>query len=77
MLPGNSDIQWCFSQVKGTLDDNVTEGMAESGLDSVSFDSIIGATLLFTFFFLFLTFEVSMTISAASASVARLGWGRG
>ena len=25
---GNSDIQWCFSQVKGTLDDNVTEGKA-------------------------------------------------
>jgi hypothetical protein len=23
---GNSDIQWCFSQVKGTLDDDVTEG---------------------------------------------------
>ena len=25
-FPGNSDIQWCFSQVKGTLDDDVTEG---------------------------------------------------
>uniref|UniRef100_A0A1B6KL11 Uncharacterized protein n=1 Tax=Graphocephala atropunctata TaxID=36148 RepID=A0A1B6KL11_9HEMI len=23
--PGNGDIQWCFSQVKGTLDDDVTE----------------------------------------------------
>lgn len=23
---GNGDIQWCFSQVKGTLDDDVTEG---------------------------------------------------
>ena len=23
---GSSDIQWCFSQVKGTLDDDVTEG---------------------------------------------------
>ncbi|KAL3173649.1 hypothetical protein MRX96_041469 [Rhipicephalus microplus] len=22
---GNGDIQWCFSQVKGTLDDDVTE----------------------------------------------------
>ena len=22
----SSDIQWCFSQVKGTLDDDVTEG---------------------------------------------------
>lgn len=22
---GSSDIQWCFSQVKGTLDDDVTE----------------------------------------------------
>ena len=51
--------------------------MAESGLDSVSFYSIIGATLPFTFFFLFLTFEVSMKISAAFSSVARLGWGRG
>ena len=26
LLAGNSDIQWCFSQVKGTLDDDVTEG---------------------------------------------------
>ena len=26
MFLGNSDIQWCFSQVKGTLDDDVTEG---------------------------------------------------
>ena len=25
MFAGNSDIQWCFSQVKGTLDDDVTE----------------------------------------------------
>ena len=25
-VSGNSDIQWCFSQVKGTLDDDVTEG---------------------------------------------------
>jgi len=24
-LSGNGDIQWCFSQVKGTLDDDVTE----------------------------------------------------
>lgn len=24
---GNSDIQWCFSQVKGTLEDDATEGM--------------------------------------------------
>eukprot|EP00091_Calanus_sinicus_P008471 TRINITY_DN2056_c0_g1_i8.p1 TRINITY_DN2056_c0_g1~~TRINITY_DN2056_c0_g1_i8.p1 ORF type:complete len:262 (-),score=60.44 TRINITY_DN2056_c0_g1_i8:165-950(-) len=24
-ITGNSDIQWCFSQVKGTLDDDVTE----------------------------------------------------
>ena len=23
---GSSDIQWCFSQVKGTLDDDVTDG---------------------------------------------------
>lgn len=23
---GNSDIQWCFSQVKGTLEDDATEG---------------------------------------------------
>lgn len=23
---GNGDIQWCFSQVKGTLEDDVTEG---------------------------------------------------
>jgi serine/threonine-protein phosphatase 2A regulatory subunit B len=23
---GNGEIQWCFSQVKGTLDDDVTEG---------------------------------------------------
>lgn len=22
----NSDIQWCFSQVKGTLEDDATEG---------------------------------------------------
>lgn len=22
---GNGDVQWCFSQVKGTLDDDVTE----------------------------------------------------
>ena len=28
-VAGNSDIQWCFSQVKGTLDDNVTEGKIE------------------------------------------------
>ena len=26
LFAGNSDIQWCFSQVKGTLDDDVTEG---------------------------------------------------
>jgi len=25
VMAGNSDIQWCFSQVKGTLDDDVTE----------------------------------------------------
>ena len=25
LFAGNSDIQWCFSQVKGTLDDDVTE----------------------------------------------------
>merc|ERR1712088_968320 len=25
MMAGSSDIQWCFSQVKGTLDDDVTE----------------------------------------------------
>jgi len=25
-LTGNGEIQWCFSQVKGTLDDDVTEG---------------------------------------------------
>merc|ERR1712029_323941 len=24
-MTGNNDIQWCFSQVKGTLDENVTE----------------------------------------------------
>jgi len=24
-MAGSSDIQWCFSQVKGTLDDDVTE----------------------------------------------------
>jgi len=23
---GNGEIQWCFSQVKGTLEDDVTEG---------------------------------------------------
>lgn len=23
---GNGEIQWCFSQVKGALDDDVTEG---------------------------------------------------
>jgi hypothetical protein len=22
----NGEIQWCFSQVKGTLDDEITEG---------------------------------------------------
>lgn len=27
---GSSDIQWCFSQVKGTLDDDVTEGKFEA-----------------------------------------------
>ena len=27
---GSSDIQWCFSQVKGTLDDDVTEGSSNS-----------------------------------------------
>ena len=26
-VSGNSDIQWCFSQVKGTLEDDATEGM--------------------------------------------------
>ena len=26
IVSGSSDIQWCFSQVKGTLDDDVTEG---------------------------------------------------
>ncbi len=25
-VSGSSEIQWCFSQVKGTLDDDVTEG---------------------------------------------------
>ena len=25
-IVGNGDIQWCFSQVKGTLEDDVTEG---------------------------------------------------
>lgn len=24
---GNGETQWCFSQVKGALDDDVTEGM--------------------------------------------------
>ena len=28
---GSSDIQWCFSQVKGTLDDDVTEGDYKQG----------------------------------------------
>lgn len=23
---GNSDVQWCFSQVKGAIDDDVAEG---------------------------------------------------
>lgn len=26
LLIGNGDIQWSFSQVKGTLDDEITEG---------------------------------------------------
>ena len=29
IVSGSSDIQWCFSQVKGTLDDDVTEGKTE------------------------------------------------
>ena len=29
-MAGSSDIQWCFSQVKGTLDDDVTEGKTQS-----------------------------------------------
>lgn len=29
---GSSDIQWCFSQVKGTLDDDISEG--EIGYDA-------------------------------------------
>ena len=33
LFSGNSDIQWCFSQVKGTLDDDVTEGEAEKNGD--------------------------------------------
>ncbi len=26
MFLANGEIQWCFSQVKGTLDDEITEG---------------------------------------------------
>ena len=31
VVSGSSDIQWCFSQVKGTLDDDVTEGKPAFG----------------------------------------------
>jgi hypothetical protein len=27
LISGNGEIQWCFSQVKGTLEDEVTDGM--------------------------------------------------
>jgi len=30
IVSGSSEIQWCFSQVKGTLDDDVTEGKKTS-----------------------------------------------
>lgn len=26
LISVNNDIQWCFSQVKGTLEDDATEG---------------------------------------------------
>jgi hypothetical protein len=26
-ISGNGEIQWCFSQVKGTLEDEVTDGI--------------------------------------------------
>lgn len=31
-ITGNGDIQWCFSQVKGTLEDDVTEGKFDFSL---------------------------------------------
>ena len=31
-VSGNGDIQWSFSQVKGTLDDDVTEGKFQASL---------------------------------------------
>ena len=30
-VPGNGgDLQWCFSQVKGTIEEDVTEGITET-----------------------------------------------
>lgn len=30
---GNSDVQWCFSQVKGAIDDDVAEGKSTCSSD--------------------------------------------
>ena len=37
LISGNSDIQWCFSQVKGTLDDDVTEGEEMENVDDIEY----------------------------------------
>ena len=57
-VSGNSDIQWCFSQVKGTLDDDVTEG---EFLSSDHHDQLEG----FTFFF-YMHFSILLTFYLAN-----------
>jgi hypothetical protein len=34
---GNNEVQWCFSQVKGALDDDVTEGRVQQTKTSFHF----------------------------------------
>ena len=63
---GSSDIQWCFSQVKGTLDDDVTEGKITLFFYSCSGLEIHWLSFLLTF----LSDSVSLLLKCIA--VARL-----
>ena len=63
LITGGSheEIPWCFSQVKGTIEDEVADGKCRKGIDSYSSKLLIGKTFTpedmglereFTFFFL-------------------------
>ena len=59
---GSSDIQWCFSQVKGTLDDDVTEGKITPFFVTLVPDlKFISSAFLLTFF---LSYSVSLLLKS-------------